>query len=636
MKLVLRYLFIISIWTLGGTALYADDCGQNCASPATDSCNIGCSTCVMPCQSQCKTPKTLFVPRSQSFYQPREIIGTQLFNHTYGKQETYGCFWLTPVYTRSFRPDDIVDYLFGQAAHNGTITVSGSSVTNRESHEVLADYFGLPTDFKSTVCFNPRVSNFLIDVGWYIGFNNLKDGFYGIISTPFCLTQWDLHPQEHSIDTGNNNYDRGYMTIDEIANKQLEHHFLDTVTGNYVWGDMQSPLSFGKITCRSLTKTRLADIRITAGYDIFKNNDAHVSIDLRTAFPTGNKPNGQYLFEPIAGNSGHFEVGAGLTSHWILWENNREHLFGVWINLVATHLCTSRQVRSFDLADNGPGSRYMLLAQHEPIPLDPETREAAPYHLNNVPLQEEYAHSLFPAINVTTLCCDVSASIQVDFLFKCMYKRENIEIDFGYNFWSRSKESICVTGTYCPDNFSIKGDAYLYGAIENNYTEKTAVPLAISQQNSATLYTGGNHNSTLNKKTSPTMYTIAPDLNPIIDNSELATAANLKMIEENVMTPVIGSEGQINASVQPIFVDLGSDICIDSASSPQQMSHSLFVNASYAWEEGIDDPDYKDSIPFIGSGFATEFATSSESSKNCSCTGALSQWSLWIKGGFAY
>src|SRR3990172_13239088 len=63
-----------------------------------------------------------------------------------------------------------------------------------------------------------------------------------------------------------------------------------------------APLRCAKFCQCNDTKVRLADIRCALGWNFLLKDDYHLGVDLQCAFPTGNRPKGEFLFEPIDGN----------------------------------------------------------------------------------------------------------------------------------------------------------------------------------------------------------------------------------------------------------------------------------------------------------------------------------------------
>jgi hypothetical protein len=125
---------------------------------------------------------------------------------------------------------------------------------------------------------------------------------------------------------------------------------------------------------------------------------------------------------------------------------------------IVTHLFASKQKRSFDLLNNGNGSRYMLVQKiSSPI---------VGLHVGLAPLDQaainQYQGRLVPAINRTTLDTTVSVDIQADVSIGLNYQCRCWQVDGGYNMWFRSHEKLdkrdCLQQGY-----AVKGDAQLYG-----------------------------------------------------------------------------------------------------------------------------------------------------------------------------
>ena len=108
-----------------------------------------------------------FSIRSQGLNTPRHMGGVvqQLF--TYHDKKIAGTFSGAFEYSRSFDNDEITQCLFGTKGCP-TVSISGSRVADRCADDWLADYFYLPTDFKSTLSFKPTIDNLLLDLNFYI------------------------------------------------------------------------------------------------------------------------------------------------------------------------------------------------------------------------------------------------------------------------------------------------------------------------------------------------------------------------------------------------------------------------------------------------------------------------------------
>lgn len=605
--------------------------------------------------SSCLQPRSLFLPRSQSVNAARELVGWQTYiNKESSYNSNYGAFSLAAEYTQSFKPNAISSYLFGQASRKGCLRISGSLVPNRSNCDLLADYFGLPQDYQSVLRIQPKIQNFLIDADLYFGLDRWCPNTYFRIHAPIVYTRWDLHPRERIINAGTLPFARGYMNIQEVDRSTLPCSALQTLSGNATFADMHVPIKKGKFSRKPLTKIGLSDVQLALGWNFCASQDAHAGFNIRGSLPTGNKPRGIFLFEPIVGNGGFFELGAGFTSHVNLTQNNCGSVWAFYWDINITHLFNSKQIRSFDFNNNGPGSRYTLLAQYNPIALNPDDT-FKDGHLSILKTNGyEYAGNLVPAINKTTLCCDVGIQLQVDSAFKFSYICNEWQVDLGYDFWARSHEKITVTQKLQPDFYALKGDSFMYGVAVDGAPELTtllplnptdaalvdaarltyptnAIALSASQDQTSTLFKGGNYGNCNGAD---------PRLNPGVDSSENAIAQE-NSADVYVFSPIIGApdSNPIQTSAPVIFTTTtdNADCCkplnAQSAASCMALSHKLFFNLSYNWLCTCSCVQ-----PFLGFGGEIEFdGTDNDLCKsNCNCPCALNQWGIWLKGGFGF
>ena len=169
------------------------------------------------------------------------------------------------------------------------------------------------------------------------------------------------------------------MSDANIPRSSLATDLSSYFQGKSIFGDMMEPLLFGQIFEREFM-TRIADLTFSFGWNV-TGDDFHYGPNFRLVIPVGNRPTGQFLFEAIAGNGKHLEIGIGLTGHYDLWKNcDNTHRFVVYCDCNITHLFNTTVKRSYDLINNGPGSRYMLLEQLLP-------QASPPHYLSMVQVQ---------------------------------------------------------------------------------------------------------------------------------------------------------------------------------------------------------------------------------------------------------
>jgi len=613
--------------------------------PFSFSCEVSCQDVRTPCGASCNSCTTerngnpFFNTRSQSWNAARELVGWQQFIHQYENEETYTVFSITPQYTESFRPCEITNYFFGKDLKNGYLKISGSrkgstdqagtGAVAREPHEWLADYFGLPTDFESKVNFNPYVKTWLADFNFFIGLNELHEGFFFKIHTPLVYTKRAMNMSETDIKKGTLAFEAGYMAEEEIPRTLLAESFTEAMKG-FTWGDMHEPLRYGKINCCPQTKVRLSDIQLAFGWTFLHDYDYHLGVMLRTGLPTGGKPNGEYLFEPMIGNGGHYELGIGITGYKNLWQtDDEEKSFSVYCDINLAHLFSRKQIRSFDLREK-PNSRYTLISE---LGTPVQDLYGGRFDTSGFPeASAQYQGRLFPLINRSTCCADVSIGLQGELALKFAYTSGNFSFDFGYNLWGRTGEKICAGCMFDQDRYALKGDSFLFGWASTPIVNGGTIARALSgTQHLADIHSGLN-------TPSETVFvgTAGADhhaRNKGVDNAQLAWIVS-SALASDVATLERGIRYYLNApenvdyithtSIQPIFLT-SSDL--NTGKTAGALSHKFFFHMNYAWNND-DTKDKDEATPFIG--FGGEIEVSGTTS---GCYNALSQWGVWIKGG---
>lgn len=546
--------------------------------------------------------RSFLMPRSQSVHAERELVGWQETINLFDECCGYASFAINPGYTRSFHPSHIADYFFG----NTHFTVSGSQVPNRGDQDILADYFGLPTDFQSCISFKPLVQNEFVDVNFFVGLDALWHGLYFRMHIPFVHTSWDMRLSECVIEPGVNQYPAGYMASDAIDRAGLACNASDWFSGQRSpIGDLQ-PLRYG-IMDGARTESGLSDIRMALGWNPFVTDDYHFGINVLTSIPTGNVSKSVYLFEPMIGNGRHWEFGFGLSGHTKFFESQSEcHRLLVYGDINVGHLFGSCQKRSFDFKQNGPSSRYMLIEEiGTPIvhglgfgdfDVDPE--------LNTfVAADAQYHGKVMPAINKTTLNVHVYVAVQADVVLKFTYGYKDFTVDVGYNFWGRTSEQFRCREALAENSYAIKGDALLYGFAVTTPDDFVALNATQSQ---ATLFAGqGNGNGDF--------------LNTNADNSSQASFVfDLNQVDLSLF----GQASElVSGSKQSIFI---KDCDIDNLSglASSAIANTFFTHINYHWSNAR----YVE--PYLG--FGGEVTLDGQLVKRSSM---FSEWAVWMKVG---
>ena len=498
--------------------------------------------------------KTFLAPRSESVNAARELVLWHRYINQYC-QDFYGAWSITPEYQQSFRPERIAEYFWA----NDNLTITGSQVTNRDNQtQILADYFGLSPLFQSTVRMEPKIQTGLIDFDVYLGYED----FYIRAHVPYVWTRWnfELHETVAPEVIPLTPYPALYMDFASIP--APAQTFKQAIAGGLTWGQVTQGLQFGKIDGPRRT-SGFAEAQIALGWNFANSPIGHAGFNLRGSIPAGTRSQAIYLFEPILGNGHHPELGMGFTGHLVLWEKDGDQTVSIFADANLTHLFASRQRRSFDLINpadpgninfQGFGTRYILAKQFGAA--------------------GNYTGVTLPAINVTTLECDVSVAIQIDAVIMASYEYQNYTIDAGYNVWFRSRERIS-------NRQSIPNNTYALKGIQNVALDP--VTLSNATQSTATIF--GN------------------------------SFANQALVA-NPAPPVFFNDNQIDES---------------SAEATRGFTHKIFGDFGYSWHDCFNGME-----PFLGIGAEFEFEGLNPRHEIKANKNSISQWGVWIKGGFGF
>jgi hypothetical protein len=488
------------------------------------------------------TGLTFYSPRSQSTDAARLIVGWHPYINK-PNQSLYGALTAAPSYGGMTRSRRSAEVLFS----TNNLTVSGSQVENRGENDFLADFFGLSPSFYSNVTLHPSIQTFLVDFGWYIGWQN----WYFVARAPAVRTRWNIDVEELVVNNGTTTpFPANYMDFPAVPEPITS--FKQAVRGGVTWGQVSQGMQYGTFGCPQTTHA-LSDLQMAIGYNIVNNETGFAGFNLRASAPTGTRPDGTYLFEPIVGNGHHWELGVGFSGKAVLWEKDGTQDFSFFCDINYTYLFKAHQRRSFDFTVNGMCSRYILVKEFDGL--------------------GNYTGVCQPAINATTLNCDVWTDLELDIVFMLAYTSPNWIVDLGYEGWIRSHEKIALRQCIPENRYGFKGIQNVTD-IFGNVIETT--------QNSVT-----------------------------INGNNFADQASV-------------------ANISPVFIKT-SDLSLKSAASPLVMTHKLFGNLSYAFP-----CDYRRVVPFIGFGGDIEFEGINRHFTVRNDKDTLSQWSVWIKGGFGY
>ena len=616
--------------------------------------------CVVAVEANNVTPTLAY--RSQGFHADRQRdVGMVGKINLDDMESWYGALDMSIGYMRSFRESKIARCLFGsdlicEDCCKNTILVQGSNVSNRDPKAWLADYLYLNCDYSGSFCISPRIQNVVVDIDFYLGLDEWVNGMYFRMYGPINWTKWQTRFCAINPDTVlTDSCSTGYFTPsgDEV--------FLDDLAKYFAGGSAGAPTSIDNITFQPLkfakmpncdhTQTGFADLRAEFGWNFVLDEDYHLGAALHIAAPTGNKRRAEFVMDPVVGNGNHWELGGAIHGHYVFWrsEGEDQHI-GFYFDAVLTHMFRSDEQRTFDL--NGKdNSRYMLATKFtRNVTNALAGRPTAGIAVaGSTRANFQFDNTYAPVANLTTTDVNVSVGLQADVVAMFNFTYKNFSWDLGYNFWGRTCEDIkcpLVCDPCNPDSiflsknantWALKGDARMFGfagAADGSLAEDEAQALSATQ-NEATIHGGTNATTVDATLTSVTRQ------NGGVDNSQFAIGGNASGNDARLIHTPIAQGGfnvdsdQIKTSIQPIFIER-ADVALQET---RGQSHKIFTHFSYNWERD-------NWAPFIGVGGSAEFGKT-ESCKdqtvNCdpdtcgNCIDcALSQWSVWLKGGVAF
>jgi len=576
--------------------------------------------------------------RSQGANTARELVGWQWEINLPFMCNNYGAAYFVYEYQRSFDSRHISNALFGSS----TLSFAGSLVPNRLNNELLAENFGLAQDFHGRISFKPKIENHIFDFGYFQGFDCFLQGSYLRVHAPVVLTYWALNPCQRVISQGNSNFSNCFVDSTTGESTAAASSILEALSGNFVFGDMQTPWCAGKFDPCTRKKLGLADIDVILGYNYFNTDCYHLGIYAQLVMPSGPKYKDRYVFDPVVGNYGHFEVGAGISAHVVFW-SCEDQSFAAFFEGNLTHMCKTRQCRLFDFQGAGAFSRYAILKEYD--------------YTGN------YTGNLINATCFNNRAADVSLDVKGDASVKFAYRSCNIGIDLGYNIYGHSSENVKLKDKSCDNKllqYAIKGTApvccsnypilcvptdddsfaqtiYPAGTTSADTPDGTRIctidsATGTGQCSYANSRFDGDYtvNVLRNNSAQPGATAFVP--RPVsVEANELGCGICLNQpVTEPIVTTDLETAGFIlvNNTTPTKFVNIG-DLNINSARSISVLTHKVFAFFNYQW---FDTCGWN---PSIGVGAEVEINDKHINDLNCKNSG-LSQWGVFTKWNISF
>lgn len=627
----LKLVRLLSCALLASSSLVmAENCTQGTVCDSSASCDTSSKSHDCCSTNDCfKCLRTSVHYRSQGANTARELVGWQWEINKPEMCENYGSAYLAFEYQRSFKTNRLAEALFGTPV----LHFEGSQITDRSPCALLADNFGLPTDFNGSIRLSPRIENFIVDLGFYMGLDYWVQGLYVRFHAPFVHARWSTDTNGGNcvnIITGTTNEDGTpkqfplcYMgeTVADTASTIKQ-----ALSGRFLFGDMQTPWCAGSFDFCRQVRNGLADIDVIVGYNLLNDDCYHFGLYAQAVLPTGKKRKNLKILDPVVGNGKHFELGGGVSAHTVLWSGEDSNI-ALFLEGNITHMFRSRQCRLFDLIDNGPYSRYMLLKE---------------FVTNGTTFT--YADNLISATCFTNREVDVSLGIKADFSLKLAYRWCGLGLDLGYNVYGQSREKIELRCNSCPGEidkrkFGIKGTEgtccfnYQIGLVPPA-NEPTIIPAGDTFPAGSTpvvgcpglvaptVVTNLPNNAT---QSDATAFHAGTMPSGTIAATDCAVCLNTGAITEPTLTSQLTTQNGffINNGLQPTLLSV-NDLDIHSAEANSVLTHKFFAHVCYTW---MDECGWN---PQLGIGGEVE-VDGNHNRSACERSG-IDQWGVWVKG----
>jgi len=234
--------------------------------------------------------------------------------------------------------------------------------------------------------------------------------------------------------------------------------------------NLQGPLTKAKI-CGKRSATGVADIDVALGYKVWDSEKSHVYLNLGVTIPTGRKPSGDYVFEPVYGNGSHVGFGVGLDAGVEFWHSEKGSSARLLFAANYRYLFEGHEKRTlgvnacaFPWDVKTPDGLATLIT-----PVPPKLLQ---YYL--VAADQQQNAPLIPAANILTQSVNVTPGSQFDGMIDLNFKGSCGFIgDLGYELFWKERERVRVRNSGCQVACDGTSTAVKYGFAHPAYDTTT-------------------------------------------------------------------------------------------------------------------------------------------------------------------
>ena len=398
-------------------------------------------------ENDCIFGKTFFSQRPQDSNSARRILElNNISNNKVTNQDYRSNINVTLQYQKSFDSGKLANWFSFNGKNCMTVGIPGGG----ETFDINGSQFGMSLGSVDDtialvpgsigkICMDPVVKNFIADFDFYFDLDCIKSGLWWRVDVPVVQQTTDLRLTASGAGKNDSEYGVGLFDINCAKTPVPYTDILDAFLGDDGWGSIPA-LQAGKYKNCKQKKTGVAALHFDLGYDFYLSDCGYFGASIHAVAPTGGKPTGEFVFEPVIGPNNSAQVGFTLEGYKI-WECCDERAVGLYFYGVGTHLFKAHQTRVFNLKNNGPGSQYLLLKTiNEPT---------------------SYVFGAERVANVLAGTTKIGADFMFDGSVMLQFSYRKFFIDIGYNIWARTKEKrsseVCLRN-YAPLTYAIKGD----------------------------------------------------------------------------------------------------------------------------------------------------------------------------------
>lgn len=552
------------LFTLLMSAPYVTTAGDCCACPSNECDNA--------------TSQNLWQPHAFSAYSSTNLIQMKEAYEKGPDSDDDRVFYLSAAgqYMQNFGCNTMGALPFWSGTNTMTIG------TNDGESSLDAYQFGMgDVTTPGSIKLDPQVQEFGVDILWYFMQHKTGRGIVAKIDAPLAAMKIKSQLCEDPAvlsNTADEVWTPPYPAVPNRPQTLTEAFGGGAIDGNELAAGVLHPITLYKgriMGCCPLTAIRLADLSFTLGYNFVNEERGFFMLGLKTTCPTGNVPTGDFVFEPIVGRAGHWGFGAELSSAYRVWSNDCTEV-QLWMQGELLHLFNGRtpSYRSFDLLQNGKGSKYLLLqfyAAENPTedPVNPTGRVAS---------------FITQAVNVTTFPVISTIGVEGSFAFMLEARRENWNAGIGAEVWGRTAE--CLSIDMC--------SALRFGNVNLNDYAVLGRQISVNQ-----------------------------DTEEILDLCE--PLATINKSQDRVLTldsdydTTLIKDARVASNRIPADVTEALDIC--GARAPRAVTGKVFGELGYTWRDHCHTPNL---TVFGGAEFSDKTSR------------MFNLWSVALKGSFIF